>query len=247
MHACRVVLLLCMSYHACEQHKTSLLRASSCNQPSHNAWGICMAIESCSVTADVQSAGSSLGGYPAQANQQFPANSSTYQPQTYGGPQQRGLTSQPEQAADPFDQLPYPSLGLTRPTKPQRAPAPPLASLGANRQQLPTQQGQPSMQSAAAPQQVQQGQASSSTFGGNIWAQPEASQKEPAGATFEFGESAFNAPQMERPQQEEDRPREVPRPKQLYINSLYNADDGAADGQLPPGFDPSQQVSQPMP
>ena len=165
----------------------------------------------------------------------------------YGGPQQSGPTSQPEQAAaDPFDQLPYPSLGLTRPTKPQRAPAPPLASLGANRQQLPAQQRQPSMHSAAAPQQVQQGQASSNTFGGNIWAQPEASQKEPAGASFEFGESAFNAPHMERPQQGEERPREVPRPKQLYINSLYNADDGAADGQLPPGFDPSQQVSQPM-
>ena len=43
------------------------------------------------------------------------------------------------------------------------------------------------------------------------------------------------------------RSKEVPRPKQLYINSLYNAEDGAAEEQLPPGFDPSQQVSKHIP
>lgn len=75
-----------------------------------------------------------------------------------------------------------------------------------------------------------------------MWAQPEASQEEPAAASFEFGESAFSAPQASTPQQSEERPREVPRPKQLYINSLYNAEDGVGDEQLPPGFDPSQQV-----
>ena len=102
------------------------------------------------------------------------------------------------------------------------------------------------MQSVSAPQQAQQGQANPNGFGGNIWAQPEANNKEPAAAgSYDFGESAFNAPQAGSPQQQRaDRPREVPRPKQLYINSLYNAEDGAIDEQPPPGFDPSQQVSQ---
>lgn len=110
---------------------------------------------------------------------------------------------------------------------------------------MPIQQGQLSMQSAATSQQAQhaqQGHSNSDGLGGNVWAQPEASQEEPAAASFEFGESAFSAPQASTPQQSEERPREVPRPKQLYINSLYNAEDGAGDEQLPPGFDPSQQV-----
>lgn len=191
----------------------------------------------------------SSGGYSAHPNQYAPATGSSYQPQNYAGLQHTGATSQPEQAADPFDHLPYPSLGLTRPTKPQRAPAPPLASLGTNRQQLPVQQGQLSMQSTPPLQQAQhaqQGHSNPNGLGGSLWAQPEANQKEPAAASFEFGESAFSAPQAGTPQQSEE-PRgepwgEAPRPKQLYINSLYNAEDGAGDDQLPPGFDPSQQV-----
>ena len=110
------------------------------------------------------------------------------------------------------------------------------------------------MQSVPAPQQAQQaqqGQSNSSSFGGNIWAQPEAHLKEPAAASYEFGESAFSAPQAGPPQPQRDPQSlpvgEVPRPKQLYINSLYNAEDGAADEQLPPGFNASQQVSQQMP
>ena len=107
------------------------------------------------------------------------------------------------------------------------------------------------MQNAPAPQQAQQaqqGQANSNSFGGNIWAQSEANQKEPAAASYEFGESAFNAPQAGSPQlQKQDRPREVPRPKQLYINSLYSVEDGVADEQLPTGYDPSQQVMQRIP
>ena len=97
-------------------------------------------------------------------------------------------------------------------------------------------------------QQAQQGQSNSSSFGGNIWAQPEANQKEPAAASYEFGESAFNAPQAGSPEpQRNHRSSEVPRPKQLYINSLYNAEEGATEEQFPPGFDASQQVSKQMP
>ena len=107
------------------------------------------------------------------------------------------------------------------------------------------------MQSMPPPQQAQQaqqGQSNSNNFGGNIWAQSEANQKEPAAASYEFGESAFNAPHAGSPAQlQRDHKAEVPRPKQLYINSLYNAEDGAADEQLPPGFDPSQQVSMHIP
>ena len=102
-------------------------------------------------------------------------------------------------------------------------------------------QSTPPLQQA---QQAQQGQSSSNGMGGSVWNQPEANQNEPAAASFEFGESAFSAPQASTPQQSEDRPTgDAPRPKQLYINSLYNAEDGAGDDQLPPGFDPSQQVS----
>ena len=193
-------------------------------------------------------AGSNPVGYAGPSSQGFPnsseANSSSYQPQSYAGQQYTGSrSSQPDQTADPFDHLPYPSLGLTRPSKPERAPAPPLASMGANRQQLPPGHDQASHAAAAQQaQQAQQGQASSNGFGGNVWAQPEASHKEPATASFDFGESAFSAPQASSPQQSEVRAKEVPRPKNLYINSLYNAEEGTAEDQLPPGFNPSQQV-----
>lgn len=100
-------------------------------------------------------------------------------------------------------------------------------------------QSTPPLQQA---QHAQQGQSNSNGLGSSLWGQPEANQKEPAAASFGFGESAFSAPQAGTPQQSEEPRGEVPRPKQLYINSLYNAEDGAGDDQLPPGFDPSQQV-----
>lgn len=99
------------------------------------------------------------------------------------------------------------------------------------------------MQSASAPQQAQRGPPNSNGFGGNIWAQPEASQNEPAAASYDFGESAFNAPQAVAPEQSPVKRKEVPRPRNLYINSLYNAEEGGADDQVPSGFDPAQQVS----
>ena len=78
------------------------------------------------------------------------------------------------------------------------------------------------MQSASAPQQAQQGQSNANGFGGNIWSQPEASQKQPAAASYDFGENAFNAPQAVAPQQSPVKPKEnaggsqeVPRPRNL--------------------------------
>ena len=156
-------------------------------------------------------------------------------------PQQRGpAASYNAPAADPFDHLPYPALGLSRPNKPERAPAPPLASYGkgaqAAPQQLQGQQEQRSMHNMSGSQPLQ---PQSNSLAGNIWGQPEASHKDSAPASFEFGESAFNPTP---PQQSEVRPKEPARPRNLYINSLYGAEDGAVDEQPPPGFDPSQQV-----
>ncbi len=159
-------------------------------------------------------------------------------------------------APDPFDHLPYPSLGLSRPGKPERAPAPPLASYGKggppNSQQPSGQQAQRSVQSVPGsqpPQQVQQQQqqqppqSQASNFDGNIWAQPDAGNKDSGAASFEFGESAFKPVQSTPPQQSEARPKEAVRPRNLYINSLYNAEEGGGgDEQLPAGFDPNQRV-----
>ena len=196
------------------------------------------------------------GGGFASAQGGFGSASSSVPPSSYSNPPQhlgpRGSYSAAA-APDPFDHLPYPSLGLSRPTKPERAPAPPLASYGKggppNSQQLSGQQAQRSVQSVPGlqpPQQAQQQQQQSqANFGGNIWAQPDAGNKDPGAASFHFGESAFKPEQTTPPQQSEARPKEAVRPRNLYINSLYNAEEGGGDEQLPAGFDPSQQVCHP--
>ena len=141
-------------------------------------------------------------------------------------------------AADPFEHLAYRSVGVARRTEPERAPAPPLASYSAG------QVGQPvtdqlSVQNAQRVPESQQQGPQSTSLGSSMWAQPDG-QKE-AAASFEFGESAFHPVQTTPPQQSE-RPMEAARPRNLYINSLYNSEDGAVDEQPPPGFDPAQQV-----
>lgn len=193
------------------------------------------------------------GGGFASGQGGFGSASSSVPPSSYSNPPQhlgpRGSYNAAA-APDPFDHLPYPSLGLSRPTKPERAPAPPLASYGKggppNSQQLSGQQAQRSVQSVPGlqpPQQAQQQQQSqANNFGGNIWAQPDAANKDPGAASFHFGESAFKPVQTTPPQQNEARPKEAVRPRNLYINSLYNAEEGGGDEQLPAGFDPSQQV-----
>ncbi|DBA65888.1 TPA: hypothetical protein ACH3X2_002915 [Trebouxia sp. C0005] len=196
------------------------------------------------------------GGGFASAQGGFRPASSSVPPHSYSNPPQHLGPRAPYNAAaapDPFDHLPYPSLGLSRPTKPERAPAPPLASYGKggppNSQQLSGQQDQRSMQSVPGSQppqqaqQQQQQQSQASSFNGNIWAQPDAGNNNPGAASFDFGESAFKPVQTTPPQQSEARPKEAVRPKNLYINSLYNAGEGDGDEQqLPAGFDPSQQV-----
>ncbi|KAL0034172.1 hypothetical protein WJX77_001574 [Trebouxia sp. C0004] len=193
------------------------------------------------------------GGGFASAQGDFGPASSSVPPHSYSNPPQHLGPRAPNNATaapDPFDHLPYPSLGLSRPTKPERAPAPPLASYGKggppNSQQLSGQQDDRSVQSVPGlqpPQQAQQQQQQSqvSNFDGNIWAQPDAGGKDPGATSFEFGESAFKPVQTTPPQQNEARPKEAVRPRNLYINSLYNAE-GGGDEQLPAGFDPSHQV-----
>lgn len=189
------------------------------------------------------------GGGFAQGG--FGSASSSVLPHSYSNPPQHLGPRAPNAAAapDPFDHLPYPSLGLSRPNKPERAPAPPLASYGKggppNSQQLSGQPDQLSVQSVPGsqpPQQAQQQQSQASNFAGNIWAQPDSGIQDPAAASFDFGESAFKPVQSTPPQQNEARPKEAVRPRNLYINSLYNAEEGGGDEQLPAGFDPSQQV-----
>ena len=200
------------------------------------------------------------GGGFASAQGGFGPASSSVPPSSYSNPPQHLGPRAPYNAAaapDPFDHLPYPSLGLSRPGKAERAPAPPLASYGKggppNSQQPSGQQAQRSVQSVPgsqppqqAQQQLQQQQSQASNFDGNIWAQPDAGNKDSAAASFDFGESAFKPVQTTPPQQSEARPKEAVRPRNLYINSLYNAEvGGGGDEQLPAGFDPSQQVCPP--
>ncbi len=196
------------------------------------------------------------GGSFASAQGGFGSASSSVPPSSYSNPPQHLGPRAPYNAAaapDPFDHLPYPSLGLSRPTKPERAPAPPLASYGKggppNSQQPSGQQAQRSVQSVPGSQppqqaqQQQQQQSQASNFDGNIWAQPDAGSKDSGAASFDFGESAFKPVQSTPPQQSEARPKEAVRPRNLYINSLYNAEEGGGgDEQLPAGFDPSQRV-----
>ena len=189
------------------------------------------------------------GGGFASAQGGFGPASSSVPPHSYSSPPQHLGPRAPYNAAaapDPFDHLPYPSLGLSRPTKPERAPAPPLASYGKggppNSQQLSGQQDQRSVPGSQQQAQQQQQQSQANNFDGNIWAQPDAGNKDPAAASFDFGESAFKPVQTTPPQQSEARPKEAVRPRNLYINSLYNAEEGGVDEQLPAGFEPSQQV-----
>lgn len=95
---------------------------------------------------------------------------------------------------------------------------------------------------AQQPQQGQQ-QLQGNGSGGNLWAQSDAGQQDSAAASYDFGESAFSPVQTTPPQQSEAKPKEAGRPRNLYINSLYNAEEGAQAEQPPAGFDLNQQVS----
>ncbi len=231
------------------------LRSNMENFKGCTALSLFESLAHCSAYASGNDAGeeSSSGSYPPVISRMTStpplASASSIPPQSYSNPPQHLGPRPPvnaNAAADPFDHLPYPSLGLSRPQKPERAPAPPLASYGKaqanSQQQLPGQQDQRSVQSVQSTPNSQQQQPPSNSSGGNMWAQPDAGQKGSAAASYDFGESAFNPVQTTTPQQGEARPKEAVRPRNLYINSLYSAEDGAVDEQPPPGFDPNQQV-----
>ena len=127
------------------------------------------------------------------------------------------------------------------PGKPERAPAPPLSSYS-SASQLAQQQEQQRQQEQQQLLQQQQQQQRQSMPAGNAWSQAHHDEGAAAGGSFGFDENAFGGVQASMPEQAAPERKEGVRPRNLYINSLYNEEPGA-EGQVPAGFEPPQQAS----
>lgn len=136
--------------------------------------------------------------------------------------------------------------GAFLPRKPERAPAPPLSSYTsaselAQRQEQQRQQEQQRL--LQEQQQQRQLLQKKQAPAGNAWAEAHPHKLPSEADGFGFEESAFGAAQGTSPvqQQQQQGSKEAARPRNLYINSLYNEEPGA-EGQVPAGFQPNPQV-----
>lgn len=126
--------------------------------------------------------------------------------------------------------------------KPDRAPAPPLSSYSSASQlaQQQEQQRQQAQQQLMQEQQQQRQQLQKQPAG-NAWAQAHPNEATAAGDSFGFDDNAFGAEQASSPEQPAAGRKDGVRPRNLYINSLYNEEPGA-EGQMPAGVQPPQEV-----
>lgn len=131
--------------------------------------------------------------------------------------------------------------GAFLPNKPQRAPAPPLSSYSSASElaQRQEQQRLHEQQQRLQEQQQQREALQKKQAPVNAWAEAHP-QGATAGDSLGFEDNAFGGTQHSLPVQQERK--EAARPRNLYINSLYNEEPGA-EGQMPAGFQPTQQVS----